>query len=165
MRDIIIEIFANHSRIIIFFHVISAVLLIGSLFLIRFLIVPVFDKIEQEEVRYKAYLELIKYFLSFIFVVMFILITVSVFMNVGLGLKFGDQTTYIIAHTKEIVWSIMMLNFIVMYVKYKSAQKAMKNNVLVEVHENIVLIVKYLVPANLVISLLSVYLGIIIRGF
>lgn len=165
MRDLIIDIFVNYSRVIVFFHVISAVLLIGSLFLIRFLIVPVLDKIEQEEIRYKAYLELIKYFFSFVFIIMIILIVVSVFMNVGLGLKFGDQTTYIMTHTKEIVWSIMMLNFIVMYVKYWNAKKAMKKNMFIEVHENIVLIVKYLIPANLILSCLSVYFGIIIRGF
>ncbi len=107
----------------------------------------------------------IKILFAFVFIIMIILIVVSVFMNVGLGLKFGDQTTYIMTHTKEIVWSIMMLNFIVMYVKYWNAKKAMKKNMFIEVHENIVLIVKYLIPANLILSCLSVYFGIIIRGF
>ena len=165
MSSFIVEIFTNYSRVIIFLHVMSAVLLVGSLFFIRFLFAPVLDKIEQDDIRYEAYLNLIKYFFLFITIVMIALVAFSIFMSVGLGLKFGDQTTYTVTHTKKIVWLMMILIFIAMYVKYRGAKRAMSSGVMVEVHENIILIVKYLIPANFILSCISVYFGIIIRGF
>lgn len=165
MRDFIVEFFSNYSRFIIFVHIISAVLIIGSLFLIRFLVAPVLDKIEQEDVRYNSYLTLIRRFFYIASILMIIVVVASVFMNVGLGFRYGDQTTYIMTHAKELVWTIMALNFIFMYFKYRNAQKALKANLMIEVHENIVIVVKYLIPVNLILSLVSVYIGFVIRGY
>ena len=41
MRDFFIEIFSDYSRIIVFLHVVSSALLIGSLFVMRFIVQPV----------------------------------------------------------------------------------------------------------------------------
>lgn len=165
MREFIIEVFANHTRIVVFLHVASAVLLVGALFVTRFLIVPVLDTIKKEEIRYETYLGFIKYFLCLVLFLMLIIIFGSIFMNIGFGFKFGDQTTYIMVHVKELLWTIMAGNFIFMYIKYKSAKKAINNNLLVEVYENIVLITKYLTSINLALGFICVYFGIVIRGF
>ncbi|MFV0482113.1 MAG: hypothetical protein ACK5LP_09025 [Campylobacteraceae bacterium] len=165
MRDIIIEVFSDHSRIIIFLHITSAVLLIGSMFCVRFFLCPMLDKIQNEEIRYNSYLLLIRNYFYFIAVLMLVLITVSVFMNIGLGFKYGNPTTYIIIHAKELCWTIMAFNFLFMYAKYRSAKKAILKEEYVEVHENIVLITKYIIPINLLIGVISIYFGLLIRGW
>ena len=35
----------------------------------------------------------------------------------------------------------------------------------IEVEENIILMVKYLIPLNLILALISVYFGVVLRGY
>lgn len=165
MRDIIIGIFGNYYRIVIFLHVLSAIFLVGSLFVITFFLSPALDKIENLKTRYGTYLTFFNYYFCFVIVVMMVIIVVSVLMNVGLSLKYGDPTIYIIVHIKEAIWTFLVINFMYMYSKYKKAKKAFEQELMVEVHENLLLIVKYLVPLKLFLGVLAVYFGIIARGW
>ena len=165
MREMLMEVFGNFSRIIIFFHIASAMLLVGSLFMMRVIVKPVIDSIASQEERYAKGLELIRRYGYFLILVMLVLISASIFMNVGLGFKYGNPTTYIMIHTKEALWTFMAFNFVYMYFKYRNAVKAYKEQEYIEVHENLILIVNYLIPLNFVLGMIAVYFGIILRGF
>lgn len=52
-----------------------------------------------------------------------------------------------------------------MYFKYLKAKKGLAEENYIEVEENVILMVKYLIPLNLLLAIISVYFGVILRGF
>jgi lipopolysaccharide/colanic/teichoic acid biosynthesis glycosyltransferase len=126
---------------------------------------PVIESIEKEEERLKKGIDLMRRFGYIIVTLMLILILASVFMNVGLGFKYGNPTMYVLVHTKEAIWTFMLFNFIYMYFKYRSARKAYEKKEWIEVQENLILMIHYLIPLNFVLGLIAAYFGIILRGY
>ncbi|MDD3325056.1 MAG: hypothetical protein PHN38_08080 [Sulfurospirillaceae bacterium] len=165
MREFLIEIFGNFSRVIIFLHIASAVLLVGGMFVFRLVVDPAMRIIEDEKARYESYIKMIGRFFIFLVPVMFILVSASVFMNVGLGFRYGDPTTFVMIHTKEAIWSFIAFNFIYMYIKYVKAKNALAKNDYLVVDENIILMTHYLIPLNTVLGFIAIYLGIVVRGY
>lgn len=165
MRDFFIEIFSDFSRIIIFLHIISASLLIGSMFVMRFVIQPVEEDVPDEKIKYSSCINMMRRYILFLVPVMLVIIVTSVFMHVGLGFRSGNPTTYVMVHTKEALWTFMAFNFIYMYLKYLKAIKGLEEENYIEVEENIILMVKYLIPLNLILALISVYFGVVLRGY
>jgi len=97
--------------------------------------------------------------------VMLLIIITSLFMHIGLGFKSGNPTTYVMVHTKEALWTFIAFNFIYMYFKYLRAKKGLVEENYIEVEENVILMVKYLIPLNLLLAIISVYFGVILRGY
>ncbi|MDD4506770.1 MAG: hypothetical protein PHE60_10415 [Sulfurospirillaceae bacterium] len=165
MRDFFIEIFGDFGRIIIFLHILSACLLIGSMFVLRFVIQPVEADILDNKVKFGSCLRMMKRYIVFLLPVMFIIVLTSVFMNLGIGFKSGNPTTYVMVNTKEALWTFIAFNFVYMYIKYWKAKKGFDEGNYIEVEENMVLMVKYLIPLNLILAIISVYFGVILRGY
>ncbi len=165
MREVLMEIFGNFSRWIILLHIVTSMLLVGSLVVIRFVVKPTLDGLENEKERLSKGLEMMRRYGYFVAVVMIMMIVTSVFMSVGLGFKYGDPTTYNLIHTKEALWVFIAFNFVYMVFKYNNAKKAIVQDEYVEVQENLILMTNYLIPLNAVLGIIGAYLGIIIRGY
>lgn len=165
MRDFIIDIFGDFSRIIVFLHIASSALLIGSMFVMRFIIPPVSEGLGDEKIRYTRYMKMVQRYMLYLVPVMLVIVVTSVFMHVGLGFKAGNPTTYVMVNTKEALWTFIAFNFAYMYMKYLKAKKGLEEQNFIEVEENIILMVRYFIPLNLVLALISVYFGVILRGF
>jgi len=161
----IVEIFTSYKVLIIFIHILSASLLIGSMFVLIFIIRPINVKVGN--VKYKCIhcLRVLKRFIYFLVPDMLILISASIFMNIGMGFEYGDPTAFIMIHIKESLWIFIAFNFLYIYKKYLNAKNAFEAEDYLVVQENIILIIKYFVPLNLVLSLIAVYFGILIKGY
>lgn len=165
MRDFFIETFGDFGRVIIFLHIVSSSLLIGSMFIMRFVIQPVEEGIVDNKIKFGSCLKMMKRYIVFLLPVMFIIVLTSIFMNLGIGFKSGNPTTYVMVHTKEALWTFIAFNFIYMYLKYLQVKKGFDEGNYIEVEENMVLMVKYLIPLNLILAIISVYFGVILRGY
>ncbi len=165
MYDFFIEAFSNFSRVIVFLHVVSASLLIGSMFIIRFVVHPIESKIDNEKIKYNNAIKIMNRYFLLLVPIMLILVVSALFMNIGLGFKNGNPTTYVMVHTKEALWTFILFNFAYMYVKFLKAKKAFFEDNYIEVEENFVLMLRYLIPMNLILATISVYFGVILRGF
>lgn len=165
MRELLMEVFGNFTRLIILLHIVSAIILVGSLFVMRVVVAPIIEGIKSEEERLGKGLELMRRYGYVVIPVMIILILASVFMNVGLGFKYGNPTMYVLVHTKEAIWTFIAFNFLYMYFKYRNAKKAFETKEWVEVQENLILMLHYLIPLNFGLGLIAAYLGIILRGY
>jgi len=66
MRDFFIEIFGDFSRIIVFLHVISSALLIGSMFVMRFVIQPVEEDVPDEKIKYSSCINMMRRYILFL---------------------------------------------------------------------------------------------------
>ena len=165
MRDFFIESFSDFSRVIVFLHIMSACLLIGSMFVMRFVMQPVDLEIEDNKIKFGCAIRMMRRYIIFLFPVMLMIVGTSIFMNIGLGFRSGNPATYVMVHTKEALWTFIAFNFVYMYFKYLKAKKGLKEENYIEVEENIILMVRYLIPLNLLLALISVYFGVILRGY
>ena len=164
MYDLVSDIFNNYKTIIIFLHILSASLLIGSMFVIIFIVRPAAKRVENVKIKCGNCLKILKRFNIFLVPIMLIILSASFFMNIGMGFQYGDPTTFIMIHIKEAIWLFLAFNFLYMYKKYLNALKAYKEKDFLVTQENIILISKYLLPLNLIISLMAVYFGVVIKG-
>jgi len=165
MRDLIIDIFGDFSRIIIFLHVVSAALLIGSMFVMRFIIQPVEVDVPDVKIKFTSCMAMLRRYIFFLVPLMLIIFGTALFMHIGLGFKNGNPLNYIMVHTKEALWTFIAFNFVYMYFKYLKAKKGFEEENYIEVEENVILMVNYLIPLNLLLAIISVYFGVILRGY
>jgi len=165
MQAFLIDIFGDFGRIIVFLHIMSTAFLIGSMIMIRFIVKPALMDIKDEGVRYSRCIHMLNRYFYYIFVTMIILISASLTMSVGLGFQYASPTMFSIVHVKEALWLFIAFNFLYMYTRFLNAKRLYKKRNFFEVHENLGLIVNFVMPLNILLVLMASYLGIVIRGF
>ena len=158
-----IDFFDNYSSIIVFLHVISAVIWVGGMIAIRFAVHYSIQNIEDPKIKLARTLELLKRFFNMVIPAILTLLITAIIMIIALGFK-GTEL-YNVVVIKEIIWSIMTLIFITIYIKRVKAQKAFDNNDFLNAKNNLLPIGTYFIPINIVLGLISIFLGITLRGF
>ena len=116
------ELFNNFSTLIIFLHVISAIVWLGGMIVIRFAVHYSMQNIEEPKIRLGRTLENLKRFFSMVIPSIITLLITAIILILALDFKDTELYKFVIA--KEIIWFIMTLIFIVIYVKRDKAQKA-----------------------------------------
>jgi uncharacterized membrane protein len=166
LKEFALSVFENYGNVLMYIHIVGVTMFLGTLFAVRFLFYkPIEESIADNEERYTLYLKLLKRFFIFALFTLFIIMIVSVFLAAGLHFKNSNPTYSTMMHIKEFVWVFILFNMIYIYKKYKNALMAFKGNLLVETHENIILIIRYLVPIILFFGLIAVFFGNIVRGW
>lgn len=154
------EFFLEHSKLILFFHLLSVIIWVGGMIVIRFSVHYSFLKIDDIKIRLDRTLENLK---KFFYMVIFCIITIyitAILMHIGLGLKAN-----FLAILKEIILLIMTFIFIKIFIKRYKAAKFLKNSEYVLAKKELEPISKHLIPINIVLGLVEIYLGIALRGF
>ena len=116
------ELFNNFSTLIIFLHVISAIVWIGGMIVIRFAVHYSMQNIEDPKIRLGRVLENLKRFFSMVLPSIITLLITAIILILALDFKDTELYKFVIA--KEIIWFIMTLIFIIIYIKRDKAQKA-----------------------------------------
>ena len=159
----LIDFFDNYSSIIVFLHVISAVIWVGGMIAIRFAVHYSIQNIEDPKIKLARTLELLKRFFNMVIPAILTLLITAIIMIIALGFK-GTEL-YNVVVIKEIIWSIMTLIFITIYIRRIKAQKAFDNNDFLNAKNNLLPIATYFIPVNIVLGLVAIFLGITLRGF
>ena len=157
------DFFNNYSSIIVFLHVISAVIWVGGMIAIRFAVHYSMQNIEDPKIKLGRTLENLKRFFNMVIPAILTLLVTAIIMIIALGFK-GTEL-YNVVVIKEIIWSIMTLIFITIYIKRVKAQKAFDNNDFLNAKNNLLPIAIYFIPINIVLGLVAIFLGITLRGF
>ena len=157
------DFFKNYSSIIVFLHVISAVIWVGGMIAIRFAVHYSIQNIEEPKIKLARTLEFLKRFFSMVIPAILTLLITAIIIIIALGFK-GTEL-YSVVIIKEIIWSIMTLIFITIYIKRNKAQKAFDNNDFLNAKNNLLPIATYFIPINIVLGLIAIFLGITLRGF
>lgn len=163
MKDFIIDIFPNYTLIIVFFHVLSAVIWVGGMIAIRFSIHYSMQNIQDPQVKLARTLENLKRFFNLVIPFIFILLISAVILSISLGFK--GTPLYAIVHLKEAIYTLMSLVFIYIYIKRNKAQKFFNENNLKAAKEQLIPIAKYFIPINIALGISQILFGIILRGF
>ena len=157
------DFFKNYSSIIVFLHVISAVIWVGGMIAIRFAVHYSMQNIEEPKIKLARTLDLLKRFFSMVIPAILTLLITAIIMIIALGFK-GSEL-YSIVVIKEIIWSIMTFIFITIYIKRNKAQKAFDSGDFASAKNNLLPIATYFIPINIVLGLIAIFLGITLRGF
>ena len=158
-----LDFFKDYLSIIVFLHVISAVIWVGGMIAIRFAVHYSIQNIEDPKIKLARTLELLKRFFNMVIPAILTLLITAIIMIIALGFK-GTEL-YNVVVIKEIIWSIMTLIFITIYIRRIKAQKAFDNNDFLNAKNNLLPIATYFIPVNIVLGLVAIFLGITLRGF
>ena len=156
-------IFNNFSSLIVFLHVISAVLWVGGMIAIRFAVHYSMQEIEDPKIKLGRTLESLRRFFNMVIPSIIILLLTAIIMIIALGFKGTSLYSFVIA--KEAIWTIMTIIFVVIFIKRKQAQKAFDEAKFPLAKEKLMPIANYLIPINIVLGLIAIYLGVTLRGF
>lgn len=176
MKEMLIEIFSDYRTQIVFLHVISAVVWVGGMIAMKFAAHYSFVEIESPMHRLERIAHALKRLFAIVSPFVVILIITAVLMAVGLGFRVAavdangnviDEYAmhiYNIVHVKEAIWMIMAANLIAMILRRNKAEKLLAKGDTAGAKRALELIGKYMVPVNIVLGIIAIYLGVTLRN-
>ena len=175
MKSAMETLFWDYAEIIVFLHILSAIIWVGGMVAMRFAEHQSFINIENPAFR----LERIAQALTRLFVIVapfiVILIITAVLMSVGWGFRAAAVDAnhnvidaaamhiYNIVHVKEGIWMLMTLNYLAMVWRLKKAKKALESNDVLNAKKLLEIIGRYMVPVNIALGVVALYLGVVLR--
>lgn len=155
--------FIEYASIIVFLHVLAAVIWVGGMIAIRVAVHPTMQTIEDGKIKLGKTLMLMGKLFNLVMPFIMILLLTAIVMLIGIGFKDTPLAPY--TYVKEAIWLIMTANFTYMYIKRASAQKLFDMGNLVAAKEKVSNIPNLLLPINIFLGLIAIYLGITLRGY
>ena len=130
---------------------------------IRFAVHYSMQEVDDPKIKLGRTLETLRRFFNMVIPSIIILLATAIIMIIALGFKGTNLYSVVIA--KEAIWTIMTLIFVFIFIKRKQAQKAFDEGKLPCAKEKLLPIANYLIPTNIVLGLIAIFLGITLRGF
>jgi len=158
-----IEFFNQYASFIVFIHVLSAIVWVGGMIAIRLTVHPSLQMIESSQIKIEKTLDIMKRLLNLVIPMIIALIITAVLLAIGEGLK--ETELYPIVLVKEGIWIAMTIIFIAIYIKHNQSEKLFIQREFAEAKESLKLIPNLLLPINISLGLIALYLGVTLRGF
>ena len=156
------ELFNDYAGLIVFFHVLSAFVWVGGMIAIRFTVHPVLQSIDAPEIKLGKTLQIMGKLFHLVIPFIILLLATGLIMAIAMGGHHGeDKLTFL---SKEGIWTVMTLNFTWMYIKRKSAWRLFENKNLAEAKAKVANIPNLLLPVNIILGIVALWLGIGLRG-
>lgn len=149
--------------LIVFLHVLSAVLWVGGMIAIRFAVHYSIQNIAEPKIKLERTLENLKRFFNMVIPAIVILLITAVILIISLGFKGTPLYSFVIA--KEAIWTVMTLVFIFIFIKRNKAEKAFIEGDFLSAKNHLTPIAKYYIPLNIILGIVAIYLGVTLRGF
>ena len=157
------NIFQNYAHLIVFTHVLGAIIWIGGMIAVRVAVHPVMQSIEDPGIKLGKTLQITGRLFNLVMPFIVLIVVTGLIMAIALGGHQGpDKAVFIF---KEIIWTVMALNYTYMYVKRIRAQRRFNAGDLAGAKALVANIPNLLLPVNIVLGMTAVWLGITLRGF
>jgi len=172
MKELLIQIFTDYKTQIVFLHILSAVVWVGGMIAMKFAAHPSFVNIESPLHRLERISQALKRLFAIVSPFVIILILTAVIMAVGLGFRAAAvdangnvidsyaMQIYNLVHVKEVIWMIMSANLLAMILRRNKAQKLLDKGDMAGAKGALELIGKYMVPINITLGIIAIYLGV-----
>ena len=157
------EVFGIAPSLFVFAHVLSAVLWVGGMVALRFALHPNLVMIEDGKQRLGLALSVIGKFFKIISVFIAILVMTGVFMVLAMDFKTIGLGGFV--HAKEGIWTLMTINFVYMNIVRNKAQKSFDRGEIEQAKQQASIIAARLIPANILLGMIAIYVGVILRGW
>ncbi|MEA1913828.1 MAG: hypothetical protein U9N30_00790 [Campylobacterota bacterium] len=163
MKELCISLFSQFPALIVFLHVISAVIWVGGMIAIRFAVHYSMAKVEDPTIKLGRTLEFLQRFFNMVRPAIAVLLVTAVIMI--FGLEFKGTPLYNVIIIKEVIWSLMTVVFIIIYVKRNKAQISFDSGDFAAAKAQLAPLSLWMIPLNIVLGIVALYLGITLRGF
>ena len=151
------DFFLENKTIIVFLHVLSAVVWVGGMIAMRYAAHPSFVRIESPLKRLEHIAFALRGLFAIVVPFVVILFVTALLMIKGYGLS---ETPFAMsAHIKEALWSIMALNLGVMIFRRNKAVKSLESGDMVGAKNYLEPIGKFMVPLNIALGIIAIFLG------
>jgi len=173
------ELFSNYGGMIVFLHVLSAFVWVGGMIAIRIAVHPVIsrggvtgtqmlqndvmDSMLKPQQRLGITLQITGRLFNLVMPFIVILFVTGLIMAIATGGHHGDLKSFFL--TKEILWTIMTVNYIYMYTKRAKAWKLFSKGEVALAKSQMSFIPSLLLPLNIVLGIVALWLGVTLRGF
>ena len=150
--------FEDYKTIIIFLHILSAVVWVGGMIAIKFAVHPVIQTIDEPKLKLGTNLRIVGRLFNLVmpFIVMSILCALLIIQGAGYAGGF--------IYLKEAIWTVMSLNYMYMYIQRKQAQTLFNRGDLAGAKAKMQLLPTILLPINIVLGVVAIFLGVMLRG-
>lgn len=152
----------NILNIIVFLHVISAIIWVGGMIAIRFAVHYSMAKVEDPKIKLGRTLESLQRFFNMVIPSILVLLITAVIMIIQFGFK-GTEL-YSVVIIKEAIWVVMAVVFTIIYIKRNKAQRFFDNGELPSAKEQLAPLAGWMIPLNTVLGIVAVFLGVTLRG-
>ncbi len=172
------ELFNNYGHLIVFLHVLSAFIWVGGMIAIRVAVHPVVSRggVTPEEMlqsdvmskmlepiqRLGVTLQVTGRLFNLVMTFIILLFVTGLTMAIATGGHHGDLKSLFLS--KEIIWTIMAVNYTYMYVKREKAWKLFRQGEVKEAKAQLTWIPNVLLPLNIVLGIVALWLGVSLRG-
>ncbi|MDQ1263414.1 MAG: hypothetical protein QG559_415 [Campylobacterota bacterium] len=156
------EIFLENRTIIVFLHVISGVVWVGGMVAMRYAAHHSFLKIESPHKRLEHIAYALKRLFNIVLPFVAVLFITAIFMVKGYTLSASELSMF--SYIKEAVWTLMFINLSVMIYRRNKGVKLLDKGDMVGAKAQIELIGKVMVPLNIALGTLAVFLGTYLSG-
>ncbi len=172
------ELFSNYGHLIVFLHVLSAFIWVGGMIVIRLAVHPVIqqggvtaaqmlqndvmDSMLKPQQRLGITLQITGKLFNIVMPVIMILFVTGLIMALATGGHQGELKSLFLS--KEIIWTMMALNYAYMYSKRAKAWKLFMNGELALAKAQMRFIPNLLLPLNIVLGIIALWLGVSLRG-
>lgn len=172
------ELFNHYGHLIVFLHILSAFIWVGGMIAIRVAVHPVIARggvtakeMLQNDVmssmlvpkqRLGITLQITGRLFNLVMLFIAILFATGLIMAIATGGHHGDLKSLFIS--KEIIWMIMAINYTYMYIKRAKAWKLFSQGDVALAKAQLSLIPNLLLPINIVLGIVALWLGVSLRG-
>ena len=172
------ELFNNYGHLIIFLHVLSAFVWVGGMIAIRVAVHPVIQRggvtaaemlendvksaMLQPKQRLGITLQITGRLFNLVMLFIAILFVTGLMMAIATGGHHGDLKSIFLS--KEIIWTIMAINYTYMYIKRAKAWKLFSQGEVALAKAQMSFIPHLLLPINIVLGIVALWLGVSLRG-
>ena len=176
MKEFMIELMADYKTPIVFLHILSAVIWVGGMIAMKFAAHPSFIKIESPFHRLERISQALKRLFTIVSPFVILLIITAIIMAVGLGFRTAAvdingniinnyaMHIYNLVHVKEVIWMVMSANLALMILLRNKGEKLLKHGDNIGAKKNLQLIGQYMVPINITLGIIAIYLGVTLRN-
>ncbi len=172
------ELFNNYGHLLVFLHVLSAFIWVGGMIAIRVAVHPVIsrggvtaaemlqndvmDSMLKPKQRLGITLQITGRLFNLVIPFIVILFATGLIMAIATGGHHGDLKSLFLS--KEILWTIMAVNYTYMYIKRAKAWKLFSKGEVALAKAQMSFIPNLLLPINIVLGIVALWLGVSLRG-
>jgi len=173
------ELFSNYGHLIVFLHVLSAFIWVGGMIAIRVAVHPVIGRggvtaaqmlkndvmsaMLEPKQRLGITLQVTGRLFNLVMLFIVLLFATGLIMAIATGGHHGDLKSLFLS--KEILWTIMAVNYTYMYIKRAKAWQLFSEGDVAAAKAQMTWIPHFLLPLNIVLGLVALWMGVSLRGF
>jgi uncharacterized membrane protein len=153
--------YGEYHAIVIFLHVLSAVIWVGGMVAMRYAAHHSFQALNEPPERLERTAHALKRLFAIVAPFILILLATGLVMTAGMNLL--EVENGVQAYVKFGVWGVMALNYLAMVVRRSRAETMMDRGNLIGARDKLVTIGKYMVPFNILLGTAAIYFGVLLR--